>query len=88
MEDHRKEGESLDTPDRSKREMILYMCGVDWRHELGEAAGGTPMYASKEDLVRCRKCVSSCGVVRLKVTAEEIDWPVPENFEDCGEAGE
>jgi hypothetical protein len=79
-DDYRKDGDAVDTPDRPKKEMILYMCGVDWRHELGEAAGGTPMYGSLADLVKHRKCVSECGVVRLRVTAEELDWPVQENF--------
>ena len=36
-----------------------WMCSVDFQHELGEAAGGTTIYASEGDLRKCRTCVNS-----------------------------
>lgn len=35
-----------------------WMCDVDFTWELGEAAGGTTIFASEEDLRRCRKCTT------------------------------
>ena len=35
-----------------------WMCQVDWDYELGEAAGGNRIFASQEDLKRCRKCTA------------------------------
>ena len=45
----------------------LYMCLTDYEHELGEASGGTPVYASIEDLKATRSCVSECGIVAVRV---------------------
>lgn len=36
-----------------------WMCYVDFSCELGEASGGTTIYASEEDLRENRKCVNS-----------------------------
>lgn len=33
-----------------------WMCGVDFSCELGEALGGTTIFASEDDLHECRKC--------------------------------
>lgn len=37
-----------------------WMCYTDFSCELGEASGGTSIYASEEDLRECRECVN-CG---------------------------
>jgi hypothetical protein len=49
-----------------------YMCQTDWDWELGEALGGSTIYPSVEDLKDHRKCVSSCGIVKVKIELEEI----------------
>jgi len=46
---------------------IVYMCKVDFDHELGMAAGGTKTYASIEDLKESRPCVEGCGIVAVRV---------------------
>ena len=51
---------------------IGYMCATDWYWELGEARGGTKVYCSVSDLKRERKCVSSCGIVKVKVELVEV----------------
>ena len=33
-----------------------WMCEIDFDYELGEAAGGTRIFASEENLNLCRKC--------------------------------
>ena len=35
-----------------------WMCEVDFDYELGEAAGGTSIFATEEDLHRYRKCTA------------------------------
>lgn len=35
-----------------------WMCKVDFDYELGEAMGGTTIFADEEDLHECRKCTS------------------------------
>jgi hypothetical protein len=45
----------------------LYICATDYEHELGEAAGGAPLYASVADLKASRKCVAECGIVAVRV---------------------
>jgi hypothetical protein len=51
------------------------MCQTDWNWELGEALGGTTIYASIEDLEDSRKCVENCGIVKVKITLEKIEKP-------------
>ena len=51
---------------------IGYMCQTDWDWEFGEARGGTAVYCSEADLKRERKCVSSCGIVKVKVELVEV----------------
>lgn len=52
-----------------------YMCQVDWNWELGEARGGTEIYASIEDCKRKRECVKNCGIVKVKIELVEVVEP-------------
>lgn len=49
-----------------------YMCKVDFDFEVGEALGGNTVYSSIKDLKRHRKCVETCGIVKVKVELEEV----------------
>lgn len=49
-----------------------YMCQTDWNWELGEARGGTEIYASVEDCKRSRRCVEQCGIVKVKIDLVEV----------------
>jgi hypothetical protein len=44
------------------------MDATDWDWELGEARGGTKIYASKEDILREKSCVKECGIVKVKIS--------------------
>lgn len=61
------------------KKVKLYMCGVDWQHEIG-SAGDTRLYESIEDLKRNRKCVKQCGIVELEATLKEVKWPQKQDF--------
>lgn len=49
-----------------------YMCYTDYRHEIGEAPNGIDVYRSIEDLTNNRKCVSECGIVKVKIELEKV----------------
>lgn len=46
---------------------IMYMCAVDWAHELGQVSS-TDLYSSVELLRKHRSCVDECGIVMVEVT--------------------
>lgn len=52
----------------------LYLCGVDFQHELGEACGGTKLYPSVEDLKENQSCWKSCGIIEIEVSETEYKW--------------
>lgn len=52
-----------------------YMCATDFNWEVGEALGGTTVYASVEDLKHNRKCVEQCGIVKVEVKLVEVVDP-------------
>ena len=62
-----------------KQTKILYLDGVDFQHELGETNCTT--YASLESLKKQNKCWPQCGVVKIKVTIEEVEWLEPQDFD-------
>jgi len=51
---------------------VGYMCKVDYDWELGEALGGSVVYPSIKDLQRKEKAHDHCGIVKVKVTLEEV----------------
>lgn len=55
-----------------EKEILCYIDGVDWQHELGEARGGNTLYPSLKDLKRWNPCWDSCGVVKVKVIS--LEW--------------
>lgn len=51
-----------------------YMCAVDFEWELDEDASqpnGVQVYTSLEELRENRKCVNTCGIVKVKIILEE-----------------
>lgn len=62
-----KSQNDADGAEEGKSHVLGYMCGVDWQHEIGMAAGGNVIYASTEDCAKNRKCTGECGMVEVKV---------------------
>lgn len=60
-----------------EKTVIGYMCGVAWQHELGEAMGGTLVYADVDDpdLKRHGERDFGCGIVEVEVRIRR--WVVP-----------
>jgi hypothetical protein len=69
------------------KSLTLYICGVDWQHELGEASDGTRVYPSLEAIQHHRTCVKQCGVVRVTAVVQEAEWVMPQNFRKRKEEG-
>lgn len=63
-----------------KESKYVYLCGVDWQHELGEEMfkPDVVVYPSVESLKKHRTCWQECGIVKLKVTLEQ--WVEPQNL--------
>ncbi len=45
----------------------VYICSIDWEHELGEVTDHTKVYSSVEDLKRQHTCWKSCGITEVEV---------------------
>jgi hypothetical protein len=50
----------------------LYLCGVDYQHELGET--GVRMYPSKKQCEKEQHCTDDCGVVELTMQLRSTRW--------------
>jgi hypothetical protein len=53
-------------------ERYAYCCKIDFVHEIGEALGGNKLFPSVKDLLENHKCAKHCGIVRVKVTIDEV----------------
>ena len=49
-----------------------YMCLIDWNWELGAALGGNTIYPNIEDLKSNHTMWKSCGIVKVKISFEEV----------------
>lgn len=74
-----KKHNDADGAEEGKRYVLGYMCGVDWQHEIGMAAGGNSVYASPEDCAKNEKCTDACGLVEVKVRFSR--WVKPQDFD-------
>lgn len=62
------------------RTMTLFLDGVDWQHELGEAGDGTTLYPSLQGLKVGNSCWESCGVVKVTARFLNEEWVVPQDL--------
>lgn len=61
-----------------KESFTLYLCGVDYQHELGECE--TRVFASIEGLKNMQPCWKSCGIVEIKIKVEGVRWIKKQNL--------
>lgn len=59
---------------------FVYVCGVDWQHEIGEemAKPDVVVYPSVESLKKHRTCWKECGIVELEITVSK--WVEPQDL--------
>lgn len=55
----------------------VYVCGVDWHHEIGEAPD-VIVYPSVKALKKRRSCWEECGIVELELKVTK--WVEPQNL--------
>jgi hypothetical protein len=58
--------------------ITVFLDGVDFQHELGETTVTT--YASVDSLKKSSKCWSQCGIVKVKLKVNSVEWVEPQNF--------
>jgi hypothetical protein len=62
----------------SNKKVTVFMDGVDWDYEVGEASDGNRVYPDLESIKKYNKCWEGCGVVECKLVFKkwvvESDW--------------
>ena len=56
----------------SREEKEVYLCSVDFDHEIGEASGGNTVYPSLDNLKELVPCWESCGVIKAIVIFDSL----------------
>ena len=56
----------------------VYMCAIDWQHELGEVRDYTKVYSTIEDLKRQHTYWAECGIVEVEITLSK--WIEDQNL--------
>ena len=54
------------------KEYEAYVCQTDWDFHFPDDIAGVTIYFSEKDIKRERKCVEECGIVKVKVSFEEV----------------
>lgn len=56
----------------------VYMCAIDWQHELGEVSDYTKVYSSPQALKAQHSCWQECGIVEVEVKLTK--WIEPQDL--------
>ena len=63
--------------------MKVYICGISYRHEIGEAADGNKIYYSVKSFRKYSGCDGNgCGIVELELNVDNKVWIEPENHDN------
>lgn len=63
----------------SKQVKYVYMCGIDWQHEMSPELPNAPdIFYTVKALKKARNCWVECGIVRLKVELDK--WSVEQDL--------
>src|SRR5208283_2502349 len=60
------------------KKLLVYMDGVDWQHEIGEAPDGNKVYPDVESLKEHNRCWDGCGIVECEIIFKK--WAVEHNW--------
>ena len=53
-------------------EYTAYVCQTDWDYHFPDDWHGVNIYFSEKSIKEHRKCVEECGIVKIKVSFEEV----------------
>lgn len=55
-----------------EKEFTAYMCKTDFDYDARSSSKGTKIYPNEKALREYKSCVDECGIVKVKVSLEEI----------------
>lgn len=53
-------------------DVFVYVCKTDYDYHIPDDWNGIDIYFSEKSIRTHRKCVKECGIVKMKLTFEEI----------------
>ena len=54
------------------QEVEVYVCKTDYNYHIPDDIQGITVYFSEKDIREERGCVSSCGIVKMKLTFDSV----------------
>jgi len=57
---------------QEEKEYTAYVCQTDWDYHFPDDWHGVDIYFSEKSIKAHRKCVEECGIVKVKVSFEEV----------------
>jgi hypothetical protein len=63
---------------KKPREVEVYLCGIDYQHEIGEASDGNTVYPGVNSLKENHICWEGCGIVKCKIVFDS--WVVEQEW--------
>ena len=57
---------------QEEKEYTAYVCKTDWDYHFPDDWHGVDIYFSEKSIREHRKCVKECGIVKVKVSFEEV----------------
>lgn len=67
-------------PTIKKDSKTVYVCGVDWQCEIGEASDGNKIYPSPQNLKKYGHGNSGCGIVECTISFNR--WVEKQDYEE------
>lgn len=63
---------------KKPKKVTVFLDGVDWQHEIGEASDGNKVYPGVDSLKEHNRCWDGCGIVECEIVFKkwvlEHDW--------------
>jgi hypothetical protein len=60
------------------KKVTVYLDGIDWQYEVGEAIDGNKVYPDVNSLKKYNRCWDGCGIVECELVFKK--WVVEHNF--------
>jgi hypothetical protein len=62
------------------KNIVVYVDGVDYEHEIGEASDGNKIFPSIKALQENNRCWEGCGVVKCELVFKE--WVIESDYSE------
>lgn len=64
--------EAIYNSNNKVQEVDVYICKTDYEYHIPDDIQGITVYFSEKSIREERKCVKSCGIVKMKLTFESV----------------